>query len=388
MTIKTTYDYAIIGAGVAGLNLAMEMLEEPFFSDKNILIIDAGMGIDKTLCFWDNEKSRWDDALTHSWNNGHFISNLQQIDLGFEEHRYKMLTLSKVREHASLKLKTSPNFSWIKDSIQELVSEPSYVRLLGRNEEYKANHVFDSRVEMKEKLRSRSIELKQHFLGWEIEIQEDMEENKIWNTSEFTMMDFRIKWNNSTSFTYVLPFSNKRALVEFTLFNHEVLKQEEYEEHLKRYISEVLGIKEYTVLQTEKGIIPMSTYPFHKHHTKQITKIGTAGGWVKPSTGYSFKNSMKYSRDIVQNILAGKLPSKGIACGRHRYYDQLFLDQLNRNNAKGEALFNVMYTKNDVERIFRFLDEETSFIEDLKVMATFDPLPFMLSIWKTSKLMR
>lgn len=34
------FDYAIIGAGAAGLNLAMAMLNDPFFEDKRILIIE------------------------------------------------------------------------------------------------------------------------------------------------------------------------------------------------------------------------------------------------------------------------------------------------------------------------------------------------------------
>ena len=43
-------------------------------------------------------------------------------------------------------------------------------------------------------------------------------------------------------------------------------------------------------------------YPFYKESTKNITKIGTAGGWVKPSTGYSFKSCEKYSLKILKNI--------------------------------------------------------------------------------------
>ena len=55
---------------------------------------------------------------------------------------------------------------------------------------------------------------------------------------------------------------------------------------------------DYEVINSESGVIPMTSYPFYRDSTKNITKIGSAGGWIKPSTGYSFmnceKNSLKY----------------------------------------------------------------------------------------------
>jgi lycopene beta-cyclase len=38
----------------------------------------------------------------------------------------------------------------------------------------------------------------------------------------------------------------------------------------------------------------MTCYPFGKKH-KRVLNIGTAGGWTKASTGYTFKNSDKKS---------------------------------------------------------------------------------------------
>lgn len=51
---------------------------------------------------------------------------------------------------------------------------------------------------------------------------------------------------------------------------------------------------------------------------------------VKPSSGYSFKNAEVYSALIVKNIKQDKIPSKGIASGRHRKYDSIFLDVLQK----------------------------------------------------------
>ena len=47
----TNYDYAIIGAGAAGLNLALAMTKDPFFKSKSIVLLDPAKKDvnDKTL---------------------------------------------------------------------------------------------------------------------------------------------------------------------------------------------------------------------------------------------------------------------------------------------------------------------------------------------------
>jgi lycopene beta-cyclase len=43
----------------------------------------------------------------------------------------------------------------------------------------------------------------------------------------------------------------------------------------------------------------MTCYPFWNKTTKRVLNIGTAGGWTKASTGYTFKNSDKKSSQLV-----------------------------------------------------------------------------------------
>jgi lycopene beta-cyclase len=58
------------------------------------------------------------------------------------------------------------------------------------------------------------ISLLQHFVGWEIEA-----ESEIFNPERAVFMDFDLPQKNGVTFMYVLPFSKKRALVEYTLFS-------------------------------------------------------------------------------------------------------------------------------------------------------------------------
>ena len=60
------------------------------------------------------------------------------------------------------------------------------------------------------------------------------------------------------------------------------------------------GISAFEIEEKEQGNIPMTCYPFWKHNTKNIINIGSAGGWTKASTGYTFKNATKKSKALVQ----------------------------------------------------------------------------------------
>ena len=56
---------------------------------------------------------------------------------------------------------------------------------------------------------------------------------------------------------------------------------------------------------------------------------------------------------------------------RFRFYDLLFLDVLSRHNSKGSQLFIRMFEKNPPVRIFRFLDDKTTFGEELRILNSF-----------------
>ena len=199
-------------------------------------------------------------------------------------------------------------------------------------------------------------------------------------------MDFRLTYKDSTSFTYILPFSETEALVEYTFFTPFLTEEEIYDEQLQRYISEYLKLDNYEVLKEEQGIIPMTDFPFEKNNSPKITKIGTGGGWVKGSTGYSFKHTEKKITKIIENIKSGYEPSKDLFRSKYKFYDAIFLDVLARRNDKGKQIFSKFYQKNSVEEIFAYLDEETLFTEDLKIMfSLFDP-EFIVSFFRKFRL--
>ena len=120
------------------------------------------------------------------------------------------------------------------DSIDE--TDNSVLVTVG-HESFAARWAFDSILKPQD-ISSDSIHyhfLKQHFKGWEIEAPRDC-----FDPQCATLFDFRTPQKREMRFLYVLPFSPRRALVEYTLFSADLLAEAEYETGLKDYITNVL----------------------------------------------------------------------------------------------------------------------------------------------------
>jgi len=381
MSDSSHFDYIIIGNGLAGLQLALRMASDVFFNDKQIALIDFSEKNtnDKTWSFWETEPSQWNNIIHKSWDKASVITSKKTIDLKLKPYSYKSIRSIDFYKEAKHRLKQNPNIHFIIDSVKSVKEESDNIFIITEKNTFTASHVFDSRIpETFSEDSKHSISIIQHFKGWVIKTETDaFDENKV------IMMDYRLKDGNQTTFTYVLPFSKTEALVEFTYFTENLVNEETYDKYIKNYIKEYLKIDSYTIVETETGQIPMTNFPFEKHNTKRITKIGTGGGWVKGSTGYSFKHTEKKVEKIIENIKVNKKPSNSLFKSKYKFYDKVFLKVLKDENYKGEWIFQQFYDKNSVETMFKFLDEESSFKEELKIMSSLFSWSFIKAFFKT-----
>ncbi|ULC58689.1 lycopene cyclase family protein [Flaviramulus sp. BrNp1-15] len=374
------FDYIIIGNGLAGLQLALKMNSDPFFKNKKVALIDASEKNtnDKTWSFWETGISQWNAILSKSWNKASIYTSKKNIDLNLSPYNYKTIKALDFYNYSKNKLKQNKQINFILDKVIN-VSEAEYVTVKTEGNTYYATHVFDSRISEEFLENSQDYtSLIQHFKGYIIKT-----ENEVFDETKLTMMDYRLKDGEQTTFTYVLPFSKTEALVEFTYFTENLVDEKTYDKYIKTYIKEFLKIDKYIIRETETGQIPMTNFPFEKFNTKHITKIGTGGGWVKGSTGYSFKNTEKKVAKIIENIKTQKTPSDNLFRKKYKFYDTVFLKVLKDENQKGEWIFQQFYNKNSVQAMFKFLDEESTFFEELKIMKSLFSWSFIKAFFKT-----
>ena len=373
------YDYIITGSGASGLMLAYRMANDSFFDNSSILIIDKEKknSDDRTWCFWENGEGEWDELLHKSWDKILFESNTYKNTIPLQSYAYKMLRSGVFYDKLWNFINTKNNIRFIEDTVVNIEGSEDGAIVETLKSKYFTTKLLNS-IDLNKKytLQKKYPVLLQHFCGWFIET------DKIsFDDSTATFMDFTVDQKRNTRFMYVLPISPNKALFEYTLFSKEVLTKEEYESELLKYLA-IKSITEYTITEIEQGVIPMTSYKFWEQNSKNILHIGTVGGWTKASTGYTFKNTSKKTIQLIAFLKAENDFTRFRKKTRFWWYDLLLIDVLSSYNHLGSKLFSTLFKRNSLKNVFRFLDEETSFIEDLKIMLSMPPLRFVLALFK------
>jgi lycopene beta-cyclase len=126
----------------------------------------------------------------------------------------------------------------------------------------------------------------------------------------------------------------------------------------------------------------MTAFNFSKLNSKHVLHIGTAGGWTKASTGYTFKNATKKTKELVLFLKTENDLTKFHKKTKFWFYDLIFLDVLANYNNEGSDLFSSMFRKAKIKTIFKFLDEESTLWEDLKIIRSVPPKRFIQAFMK------
>ena len=371
------FDYIICGAGLSGLIMVDKIFKDRFFDNKSVLLIEKDLAhkSQKTWCFWEEKQSQWDDYVVKSWDNVSFKSSNSNRETYLNHYSYKMVKSTFFVNSIINKIRNEKNFTIIEDEVNDIFQEDNLVTVKTNLNVFKSDFVFNSLFNLND-LKSNFPLLIQHFKGWTIETS-----NEFFNDKVATIMDFSIKQKNDTRFFYVLPITKKRALIEFTLFSKDYLKDEEYDDELINYINS-LGIDSYKILEKEKGAIPMTCHPFENKNSERIIHIGTAGGWTKPSSGYTFKFIDKNTDKLISYLKENDFSKTISFKTRHWAYDLIFLDVLFNKNHIGKELFEKMFNKNKTENVFRFLDNDSSIVEEISIAYSFPKYIFTKSLLK------
>ncbi|MDP5027372.1 MAG: lycopene cyclase family protein, partial [Flavobacterium sp.] len=350
------YHYIFTGSGLSALMTVYEMLLSGKFEDKSILLIDenAKKVNDRTWCFWD-EDNLFEDIVSKKWNQAVFANEKFNRVLELTPYQYKKINGLDFYELVFKKISEHKNIHFLNQKVVDFKELDNHCVVKTESETITCNKIFNSIYNPEVVTTQNKFPLiQQHFVGWFIKSKE-----AVFTPNCATFMDFSVEQKGNTRFMYVLPTSSTEALLEYTLFSKDLLLKEEYELEIQKYI-ENLGITEYEIIEKEQGNIPMTCYPFWKHNTKNIINIGSAGGWTKASTGYTFKNATKKSKALVQFLKSESDFTKFHKKDKFWFYDLLLLDILSSKNELGSKIFSSMFKNGNATVIFKFLDEETS----------------------------
>lgn len=376
------YDYVIAGAGLSGLCLAWDLIHSTL-KNQQILIVDADLNTrnNKTWCFWHHGKPPFPDLIQKSWEQAEVIFSDVAYTERLSEYTYHCIIGSTFKRFVLDRLRNHPSVDLLEAKIQNIAGNDSYATLSAGGKSFRADYIFQSVFKPKESESPVFYPLIQHFMGWEIET-----EQPVFDPAKFTFMDFDESYPDGIAFFYLLPMSATKALLEYTIFSREVELREVYERKLRRYTANRLSLptSDFKIGRTEYGKIPMEYRSWNPLFAPRVVNLGTVGGLTKPSTGYTFTRTKKHARQIVQRLEQGEDPViPGFSKKRYHTYDLWLLEMMYDRPQEALRVLKSLFNNNPMDEIFRFLGEETHFGQDLKIMSSVPPLPFLKAIWNS-----
>ena len=350
MVTETNRDKAeiiCIGAGCASLSLAKELAKQQ---------IKCQILTDKPSCerqehMWGFWQMPWlDDAALqshHHWQKWQIITSNIAILHESHEHPYHALSSTNWLDHCGKE-------SHAEEVISPVTSPPQ-------------SPYFDSRP-----VAPPQGAFYQHFLGHYIETKE-----AVFDATTAILMDFRCDQSRGLHFIYLLPTSPTKALVESTLFSANILEDDDYREAINRYLSEVLHITDYTVTDTEKGIIPMADC---RDKTAPQEAIGARGGALRPSSGYAFSLIQKQIAQIAEHRQkTGQWRSQSPLSALDLWMDKVFLSVLKKRPDLSVSIFESIAKSLNGSEFAQFMSGTAPLRVILKMMLSMPKWPFIIA---------
>ena len=355
------YDVAFLGLGASGL--ATLRLN---FKNTSMSII----GIDKNynsprnnfFAFWLTDwMKEFDVIIKYCWHRWKF--HYDGIEVLHESNKMPYCVI-RFQEWKKFCIEGFDNLKIKEKDAVNLIKINDYFEItLEDGEKIYSKKIYDSRTPDQQKNK-----LKQHFLGLVIKSNEIVYEDIV------NLMDFRVNQENGLHFMYVLPLKSNEILIESTVFSNTILESDWYKTKIKDYIQNNLKIKNYEILEEEKGILPMHSIQYPKIADGHIN-IGSRGGATKISSGYAFSFFLK------------KLKSSQLEKNKHHSFwdiwmDRIFVDYL-ENNKKTHNIFKKMVMSLNGDEFASFMMGTAKFGTKLKIIYSMPKIGFIKSFFRS-----
>jgi lycopene beta-cyclase len=345
---------------------------------KKVLIVESRSEYlnDRTWCFWGTDSAQLRHLVSHRWQTILLQTQDRKVKVDCSTAPYEMIAAETFYAAALQKISQNPGIELATGTA--VTSEPWRDGDLWRFETTTGQHAGRFLIDTRPSLPIQTGEavLWQSFLGQEIECDEPA-----FDPTSATLMKFLPVENGLIPFVYVLPFSPKRALVEFTVFSPTPLGAAELSQGLELGITAEVGAARYAVRRTEHGILPMGlTKPAPRAQTSSV-RVGVASGGARPSSGFAFQRIQRWAQTCAEALLAGEAPvahapdSWSLAA-----MDHLFLRVLRARPENSADLYLSLFGIPNPHRLIRFMSDQATPADCASVAFSLPTWPFLAEI--------
>lgn len=385
--MQVDFDLIIIGAGCAGLSLGVQLAKMNGAAPKTLLLESRKFyENDRTWCFWGQPGAAYSGMASHQWTQLMVRSPKEKVSFDCTFAPYQILPSQTFYDYAVEFIAQNALLNLRMDSV--VLQEPQYQEgwwhLDTSFGPIRARAVVDTRPKSMEFLKN--TKLWQSFLGYEIEGNE-----AIFDPLTACLMDFYPSNSEFVGFNYVLPQSEKRALIEFTTFAHRPYFANELQSKLDQSVEQYLKGRDFKIIRTESGLIPMGLAPddalVAKAGHPSYIYAGLTAGAARPATGYAFQRIQEWASKCADAIKETGLP---LANTNDSYLlkkmDDIFLNVIRDHPDLGPELFMDLFAKVEGKRLVRFLSDKGHLVDYLAVIKALPAAPFLKDIFNFSYL--
>jgi len=379
-------DFLFVGRGASAALTARALEKAGLLAGRRVLFVDPDPKSrnDKTFCFWaeDTEPIVTDlrDLIGHSWDKARGGRGPLVSIAPLCYHHINSLDL-----YEDLSRRMAANGWGLRaEAVKSVGADTQGAYAVCGEEKVRARWVLDSRPPQRD---SAQPDLAQSFYGWVVET------NFPWQSEAgVTLMDLEVPQDGATQFVYILPYAENRVLVELTRFGTAILKADLAELRLRDYLQAALPNQAtYRIVHREHGVIPMAEHAATEPHIAGVVNLGTRNNALKPSTGYAFKTMHQQARDLASYMAAQATDNLTPAAKpwkpqpshpRYAFLDGLLLHILRRRPHQGKAIFEQLFAGIPLPSVLRFMDEESTWQDDLRMLMHLPWKPFLVALWE------
>jgi lycopene beta-cyclase len=362
------------------MQLLHGLLRTPHGKTLRILLLEKDQNFpEKSWCFWSHTETTYDHLVSKNWNKIEFHTHNFSLTKTINPYQYKYIDSQTFFDYHLDLIDTSSNVDFVREEVVRIDKSDEIFSIKTTKSTYTASKVYSS-IYTPSQLQENTLVLWQHFYGYFIKT-----EKPVFTSDVFRMMDFRVPQSATGShFIYILPFSETEALVEFTAFSTlESYTDTQYKNYLAEYIQAHLPTN-YQITKIERGKIPMTTALPNADTLPGMVPIGGRAGAIKPSTGYAFNRIRKNTETLLEANF-GLESTNSMNRTRFQFYDTLLLQIIKTEPERIKEVMEQLFRNNKLTTILKFLDEETSVLEDLKI---FTRLPISLFLNQVKQYMK
>lgn len=375
--MRPDLDLVILGGGCAGLSLARRLAASNVDAPR-VAVIEprTSYQADRTWAFWEGNgvDGVVEPLIERRWPTWRVGSRNRTVVHHAPSRPYAVVPSARFYADAECAIASSVNVRLLRGArATGLVERPNGVRIETDRGALTASHVVDVRPPTRQRVATAI--LFQTFVGAEIEL--DRPSFDAGAVELMTDMSFD---EDGFVFSYVLPFSRRRALIEVTRFIATPRLPARLERDLDDAIAERVAGASHRVTRRERGVLPMGLEAV-RAASLRIVPAGTAAGAGRPATGYAFLRIQRWAHACAAAVRRGHPPMP------HppdpllmRNMDRLFLRVLRNDAELAPKLFLDLATGVRAEGFARFLSDEATPGDLLAVVASLPPGPFLRTL--------